>query len=241
MNPKKLIRDPARVKACLKELPDHRLVALKPVKIYVPTRFNERNLATIGTEVHIVGIYGIVVEDQYYGSSTVNAMMRIEPTSIMRILIDGEEFFEFYFEAGATVISSTMLVKLDTLCYRIYDEIYAKGKVPWYLSYPQAGRLFETAKKHAGANLGQNQEVTELIGSIIARDENDRHKQYRSTVKSQEDLLRRPPVYIPMRSVQYAANNTLNKLAGSYFGEAVVSALVTPSDRTERIESLLRK
>jgi hypothetical protein len=241
MNPKKLIRDPKRVQACLKELPDHRLVALKPVKIYVPARFNERNLATIGTEVYIVGIYGIVVEDQYYGSSTVNAMMRIEPSSIMRIQVDGEEYFEFSFDAGATVISSTLLVKQDTLVYRIYDEIFAKGRVPWYMSLLQLGRLFETAKKHAGANLGQNQEVTELIASIIARDESDRHLQYRSTIKSMDDLQRRPPVYIPMRSVQYAANNTLNKLAGSYFGEAVVSALVTPSDRTERIESLLRK
>lgn len=241
MNPKKLIRDPQRVKACLKELPDHRLVALKPVKIYIPCQFNERNLATIGAETYIVGIYGIVVEDQYYASSTVNAMMRIEPTSIMRIEVNGEEYFEFSFDAGATIISSTLLVKQDTLVYRIYDEIYAKGRVPWYLSLFQVGRLFETAKKHAGANLGQNQEVGELIASIIARDETDRHKSYRSTVKSLDDLTRRQPAYIPMRSVQYAANNTLNKLAGSYFEEGVKSALVTPSDRTERIESLLRK
>lgn len=241
MNPKKLIRDPRRVKACLKELPDKRLVALKPVKIYVPARFSERNLAMIGTEIYIVGIYGIVVEDQYYGSSTVNAMMRIEPTSVMRILVDGEEYFEFSFDAGATVITSTMLVKTDTLVYRIYDEIYAKGHVPWYLSYLQLGRLFETAVKHAGARLGQNQEVTELIASIISRDETDRNKQYRSTVKSLDDLSRRPPAYIPMRSIQYAANNTLNKLAGSYFGEGVVSALVSPAERTERIEALLRR
>ena len=43
-----------------------------------------------------------------------------------------------------------------------------------------------------------------------------------------------------MRSVIYAATNTLNKIAGSYMETGVVSALVSPSDREERIEILLK-
>lgn len=240
MDIKKLIRDPKRVQAYLEELPDESLVCKKPVKIYVPARFAERGLAQIGMETYIVGIFAIVVDDVYYGVSLVNAMMRIEPTSTLKIQIDGDDYYEFSFDAGSVVITSTQLVKTDVLVYRIYDEIISKGRVPWYLGYLELGKIFDTALYHAGANIGANQEVTELLVSMISRDEKDRTKYYRTAIKDLSELETNRPAFIPMRSVQYAPTNTTNKLAGSYFGDAVVSALVNPADRVERIESLLR-
>lgn len=240
MNPKELVRDAERIHGCLKELEDSRLVTTTGCTIYIPSRFAERDLAEIGIETHICGVYAIVVEDKYYGVSLVNAMMRIEPSSTLKIDIDGTEYFKFDFEPGSTVVSSTKLVKTDTLVYKIYDEIFSKGRVPWYVSYVDMGRLFDTAKKHAGANIGTNQEVTELLASMVARDPKDRHVYYRRIFKKAEDLVLNPPAFIPLRSVAYAATNTTNRLAGSYFDEGLTSALVNPTDRVERIESLLR-
>ena len=241
MDIKKLIRDPARCKAALYETSDNRIIAKKPVKIYIPTRYNERGLATVGMETQIVGIYAMVVDEAFYCTSLWNAVMRIEPTSTMRIMIDGEEYYEFYFEAGAVVCPSTYTVKIDTLTYKIYDEIISKGRVPWYLGYAELARLFDTADVAAGAKIGRKQTVTELIISLIARDPKDRTKFYRQVVTSLADLATNPPCYIPLRSVQYAATNTTNKLAGSYFEVGMVSALVTPADRVEKTEALLRK
>lgn len=241
MNHKELIRDPAKVQSYLKELPGGRLVTTKGCKIYIPARFAERGLASIGIETYIVGIYAIVVDDTHYGVSMVNAMLPIEPTSTVTIQIDGEEFYEFTFEAGSTVVSSVNLVKTDTLVYKIYDEIISKGRVPWYLGYAELGKLFDTAPYHAGAKIGTNHEVTELIISMIARNPRNRHEYYRTSIKTPEDMLATDPAYIPLRSVTYAATNTLNRLAGSYFTEGVVSALVNPTERTERIEDLLRR
>lgn len=241
MNPKSLKRDPKKIHEALKELDDGRLVALKDLKIYIPTRFAERELAYVGVETVIVGIYAIVVEDAYYGVSTVNAMLRIEPTSTLKVKHEDEEYYEFFFPKGSTVLASVHLVRMDTLTYRIYDEIISKGRVPWYLSYADMGRLFDTAKYHANANIGQNNEVTELIVSMISRDPKDRTKYYRQTVKSMDDVIKNPPAFIPLRSVQYAATNTTNKLAGSYFSDGLVSALVSPADRVERIEDILRR
>lgn len=236
----KLKRDASRVHECLRELPDGRLVALKPLKVYIPSRFAERGLASIGIETNIVGIYAMVTEDGYYAVSLVNAMMRIEPTSSLKIMVDDTEYLEFYFEAGSTVVASVQLVRTDTLVYRIYDEIISKGRVPFYLSYSELGRLFDTAKYHANANIGSNHEVTELIVSLIARDPKNKHRYFRVAAKEAE-INKIKPAFIPLRSVTYAATNTTNKLAGSYFHEGVVSALVSPSDRVERIESLLRR
>lgn len=240
MDVRSLTRDAARVHAALEELPDGRLVTSRPTKIIVPARFEERGLTEVGVETHIVGIYAMVVDDLYYGVSLVNAMIRIEPFSTMKIKINGIDHYEFTFRPGDTVFSSTTLVKSDVLVYRIYDEIISKGRVPWYLGYSELGRIFDTARYHAGANIGANREVTELIISMIARNKKDRTKYYRTAVNSLEEMKTNPPAFVPLRSVIYAATNTTNKLAGSHFSDGIVSALVSPADRPERLETLLR-
>ncbi len=236
----KLRRDPEAVKASLKEV-GNVLYVSQPTKVYSPVRFSERNLAQVGAEIYIVGIYAMVINDFEWAVSLVDAMIRIEPTSYKIVNIDGDDYFEFYFEPGSVFCPNLELVKTDTLTYRIYDEIISKGKIPWYLSYLELGGIFDSAKYHAGTNIGSDREVTELIVSLIARNKEDRTKYYRQTVESLDDLQKNPPVFIPMRSVIYAATNTLNKIAGSYMESGVISALVSPSDRVEHIESILRQ
>jgi hypothetical protein len=242
MNPKNLIRDAKKVHACLQELPDSRLIALKPCKIYVPARFEDQGLyEQVGADTYIVGIYAIVVEDKYYGISLVNAMIRIEPSSVLKVKINNEDYFEFTFAEGSTVFSSVNLVKNDVLVYKIYNEFISKGKIPWYLNYIDTGKLFDSAYYHAGANIGQDPEVTELIVSIITRDASDKVKYYRTTINKTEEDVDKTPSFIPLESVTYGATNTTNKLAGSYWQEGLTSALVSPSTRVERIESILRR
>lgn len=237
MDHRNYIHDAEKVKAALVEMPGNRLVAKKPLKVVIPARFAERGLAFVGINTRIVGIYAIIVDDQYYGVSVACAMMNITPSSTTKVMYDDDEYYEFSFDAGATICPQLNLVKIDTLVYNIYDEIISKGRVPWYLSYELLGSLFDTAKEHAGANIGQQQEVTELMVSIIARDPDNRVMYYRQVAASD---TKKQPVFIPLRSVAYAATNTLNKLAGSYAKDGMVSALVTPTERVERLEGLLR-
>lgn len=239
MDLKKLKRNPEAVKKTFREL-NNVLYATQPTRIYSPVRFSERGLASIGAETYIVGICAFAVGNDY-SVLCINAMMKIQPTSYKIVNIEGDDYFEFFFEPGATLIANMELVKTDTLVYRIYDEIISKGNIPWFMDYLEMGSIFDTASYHGGANIGNNREVTELIVSLIARDKNDRTKYYRQTVKSLDELATKPPAFIPMRSVIYAATNTLNKIAGSYMESGIVSALVSPSDRTENIEAILRR
>ena len=241
MDIKSLVRDAGKVQAYLQELPDSRLITTKGCKIIIPARYTERGLAEVGIDTYIVGIYAMIVDDKYYAVSLVNAMIRIEPTSYIKIKIDEIDHLEFYFEPGSTVMSSVNLVKKDTLIYSIFDEILSKGKVPWFMTYDDMGHIYDTANYHSGANIGTDSEVTELIVSLIARDSKNRSKYYRNTIKSLADIKDNPPTFIPLRSVEYGATNTTNKLAGSYFSSGVVSALVTPTDRVEKIEKILRE
>jgi hypothetical protein len=235
-----LTRDAQRVTETLEELPDGRLITKRGCKIYIPSRFAEQDLAILGVNNYIAGIFAIVVDDLYYGVSTVNAMINIEPTDTNKVKIGDDNYIEFVFAPGSTVFKSVNLVKIDILTYKIYDEIFSKGRVPAYIDYNDLGGIFDTAKYHANANLGTSGEVTELIASMISRDPENKNKYYRTVVKELSDVRDKPPAFIPLRSVAYAATNTTTRLGGSYFDKGVVSALVNPSDRVERIESLLK-
>ena len=240
MDHTKLIRDAEVVHAQLVEMSDGSVVTKKGCKIYTPQRYSERQLAEVGIRTRVIGIFAITVQDSHYAVCNVNAVVELKPSSTNHVRIAGEEYYEFVFDPGAVVIASTDLVKTDVLVYRIYDELISKGNVPWFFSYEDFGSIFDTARYHANANIGNSPEVTELIISLITRDPKDRTKSYRSTLNARSDLKTNPPLYIPLKSIG-AATNTTNRLAGSYFSVGVSSALVSPAERTEKIEEILRK
>lgn len=232
-----LTRDAPTVLANFKEK-DNQLYALKPCSIQIPKRFSERNLADISTDVFIYGIYALIVEDKY-AVSNVTALVQIKPTKITTVKVKGTEYHNFQFDAGTPVIANLDVVKRNLLIYNILDELIIKGKIPWYLSYDDLGQLFDRAKTYADSNVGLVPEIFELIVSMISRTPQDRTKYFRTNINSPTDI-NKAPEYVPLSSVFYSSTNTLNKLAGNYFSDGVASALVTPTEETERLETLLR-
>lgn len=236
-----LRRDPEAVRRVMKELPDGRLVTTVPCRIYIPQRYEEYGMAKLGVENHILGIFALVLEDGTYTVCMVNAMVPIDPVQTNKVKFDGDEYYEFVFTKGSAVMKNMNLVKTDTLTYLIFDEFLQKGNIPWYVGYEELGKLFDTAGKHAGANIGKQREVTQLIASIVARNPNNRNQYYRTMITSQEQLTTNPPAFVPLMSIRYAATNTMSKIGGSYFSKGVNSALLSPAERPERIETILRK
>lgn len=238
MDISKLTRDPATVLASLHEMEDNSLVTSKTCKLYIPSRFAERGLASLGADTYVAGICAFVIEDRY-GIMMVNAMMRIEPSEINRVMVGEDEYLEFMFVPGSKVISNLNLAKADTLVYKVYDEIISKARVPWYLTYFDLAKIFDTAQKHAGANIGAIKEVTELLVSVIARNNQDRRQYYRQITNNESDFKNNPPYYASLRDVSLSATNAVNKLGGGYFREGTISAINSPSERVERLEEIL--
>lgn len=241
MDISQLVRDAKYVHACLQEFPDGSLIALKPCKIYIPARFEVIGLADIGIETQILGLAAIVFEDKYYGVLNVNAMVRINPARIERIKIDNIEYLEFHFNKGGVITPNLNLFVQDSILFDIYDEIISAAKVPWYMSYSDLGNLFSTAQEHAGASIGKNPEVIEIVIAKIARQSQDRSLPYALLSTEPEKLFKTKPTYVPLRSVIFSATNTTTKLAGSYMQHGVISAIVRPTEEVERIEAILRK
>lgn len=234
-------RDAARVNATLKTQSDDTLVTTSGCKIYIPVRYAEGRLAVIAAEIYILGIFLIVIEDQYYGVSSACAMMRITPDGTNIVKFDDDEYYEFMFEKGSTVIANVNLERRDILTYYIYDEHIAKGHVPSYIEYSDLGSLFLSAEYHAGISLSSSNSVHEMIAANNARSAKDRTLYARHLMNSLDEQWKTPPAFIPLRSVAYGATDTTSRLIGSYQEEGMLSSLVNPNEKAEDIESLLRQ
>lgn len=240
MNIDQLQRNPEKVQAAMKEV-DNQLIAVQDCSIYVPEHYIGSFLGSIEEDVRIVGIFGIVVGDQYYASSRCCSIVSLDPSTINIKEIEGENYMEFSFQKGDTIIKNLNIIRLNSLAFKIFDEIVAKGKVPWYLNYQDICQLFDTTKEYADVNLGIDNAILEMIGSSMARSPDDKTVFYRHLVKSKKDQEEIKPSFVGLRSVAYGATNTTAKLMGAYFKEGLTSALITKSNRTETIEEILRK
>ena len=113
-----MVRDPDYIKKHLHEQNDGSILTDVPCRILVPERYASVHLANIGSEIHILGFYGILMGNRYGVSRTI-AMFRIMPSSTEKVVINGVTYFDFHFEPGDTVIASTDPVKNDTLSYYV--------------------------------------------------------------------------------------------------------------------------
>jgi hypothetical protein len=238
MNTPNLIRDADFVLSRLSEESDGSVVTTVPCTVQIPESFAAKNLAVIGSEVFIFGFFPIIMGDRYAVNKAI-AMMRICPSSTQKIVVNETPYIEFQFEAGDTLIYTTALVVTDTLSYYMYDEFIAKGNIPWYMDYFDMANMFDTAKEHAGVDLG-GRSIIELIISTIARDPNDMTRLYRHILARPEDLRLKPPVTVPFRSVIWNTSDTTSKLNGAYYDHGINSALVNQSESVEMLEELLR-
>lgn len=236
----RMVRDAEKVLSVLKELPNDQLFTTQACRIQIPTRFHDRGLAHIDIDNYIFGIFPIILDDGTYAVCNIDAMVKILPYKVLTVNIKDVPYYEFHFEANSVVIANLNLVRRDTLVYNLLEEFVFNGNIPWYLDYEDVGKIFDTSSDYAGININNNYEVLELLASMISRDKKDRTKYYRTTLDTYDDMTKSPPVFVPMKSVFYSATNTMSKLAGNYYNDGVVSALVQPTHEVERLESLIR-
>ena len=229
----KLKRDPSKVHAALKEV-NGKIIALKPLSIMLPASLQEQDLVRIGATISILGIWCMVVDEQYYGISLTNSRMNIRPSITNKVVVDNLEYIEFKFSKGDEVLSNNELVCEPTLVYSLYNEIIGKGKTPWYISLDDMSKLLDSSKEFGMVDLSTAHSIHEMVTSSRCRQASDRALFHRHAKETD------PYTMIPLKSVMYGANNTTAKIAGGYFAEGVNSALVNPSTRKAKIETLLR-
>lgn len=240
MNINSLVRNKDAVFDAIMVTKDGRMIAKKPITVTFPVAYEEKHLATIASDVLVVGLFGLVV-DGYYATCNVLSKVKFSPSEIDRININDTPYYLLKFEKGATMVENMNLVKDNTLGYYVYNYVIAQGKVPWYYSALDLLNLFHTSAKYSGVTYGTNHMATELIAAMIMRSKDDINTYWRQNTKSIDDVLKNPPEFIPLRNVMFGARNTTAKLMGAYLNEGMKSAIMYPSETTESVEELLRQ
>ena len=234
MDVKNLIRDSEKVISCISEI-GNQLIAKSNCKIYFPKKFEYKQVARIGSGNEALGFVGIVVEDKYYATLSVIAIMPFTPDETNEVEIDDISYYEMVFDKGSIICPNLKVVQQDTLCYKVYD-IFFKGCVPWYMDYEDMCNIFSTADEYANASIGNSPEAIALSVSLIARASADKKTYYRQVMEETKE----PPYWIQMKSVDFGATSTINKLGGNYFNDGVASSLIDQTDKIEKIEQILR-
>ncbi len=233
-----LKRDPDFIKNNLLIGKDQ-IYAKKDLEIHIPKRYPLKSLAVLGEQNYCIGIFPIVIDDKY---AVMNLMSLIHfgVSSIREVLINDVEYYIFSFQKGSEVFAEKEVVRDDNMTFNVFDEFISQGNIPWFIDYLDLANLYSTSDIYADSKMVFYQFPYEILVSLISRAPSDRMKLYRYLLNVDKDLSIRPD-YTQLKSVMYMSKSTVNKLAGSYMDEGVVSALVYPSQNVERIEKLLRE
>lgn len=227
----KLKRDQKLLRSILFEK-DNKLFTKEPIKIQLPQRYIDKNLANIGQETQVYGIFSIIYKDNY-SVSRIPALFTTTPITITTQVINDVDYINFNYGKNCEVISNLNVVKNKILTETIFQEFFVMGKTPWFIEYEDVIEIFNNMVTYAASDIGKNHIATELITSYIARQKDDIKKYHRTNINSQY-------VFAPLDDVFYSANSTLSKLAGNYFSDGIISALRQPEKQPTTLEQLVK-
>lgn len=216
------------------------LITKKGCKIYIPTSYEDRGLLIQGDTITTLGFFLYLVGDTY-SVAMAHAKMELSPLVTNKVKIGEVRYFELIFEPGAVVITNTTVVKDDTMPYYVHKEFISNGRMPEFVSYDLALRLFEESPYFSGYRVGANVAIPELLITMVARTDTDLMAYFRNQLVQPNDMYEKKPTFIPFSSVILNTTNTMSKLGGNYFENAVIASLVTETTRVEPIEEMIRR
>lgn len=214
-------------------------IAAEKVQIIFPKRYINGKLGNRDDKFNVVAIFCIILEDGSWDVCSICSIMPLTPSEATTIKINGIDYFSLIWEAGDVICPNVNLVQRNNLAFEIYDEFVAKTRLPPYFDNLDHSTVLDSLEDFTGVNLNANLANTRIYNSTTARNPKDRTQPIRELFKKQSDFFSLEVDFIPLNSVAFGADNTTARLAGSYQGEGINSALVNPSEKIEPIEQIL--
>lgn len=237
----KLKRNPKAVEANFQKNTAGQIVCKNNCYIQVPKSFFDGNLGILGSEISVYGCFVTILETGDYALTNITAMFSISPTSISIKVIDEIEYYEFFFVKDTVVFKTVGLLEQSKLIFDPFQTFLFMGRVPWYISYDDHGRLFDTAPHYAGFNALKNPELMEFQTAMCARKAGvDNNEFLRLSIQDYSEGEAGSVEFVPMGSVIATVRSSLNKISGAYAQDGIISAIVSPSDKVGTVEKIVR-
>lgn len=234
LNTSKLKRDPKKISSYFKDV-GNSVITTENLRIIFPERYLVRNLAGLGSVVKVLSVYAILDDYGNYAVVIAPIIQEITPFTIKDVSINNVLYKELLFKENDLFMPNTLAIKMDSFFYDMFDELYTKGNVPWFLNDIDMSNLLIEAKKYADSNIGKNPLAMEIITSVISRDEEDKRKFFRQT-----DDMEKRPTFVGLNNIYFSLETTDAKLVGGYFGYSVTTAIVDHEKTTSEVSKVLR-
>lgn len=200
--------------------------------IEFPKWYQDKDLASIQEVAYIYGIFSIIIGDQY-SVSVIPTLIATVPIMVNEVERNGVTYIQFLYGKDDPIIDNTKAVKHDILSYNFFETFYMYARIPWYIEYEDLLRIMDNLPKYAKSNVGDNFISNELTTSFITRNKDNKQEFFRQgNGKGYE--------YVDLMNVYYSALSTTNKIAGNYFQESLVSAIVQKEKQPTKLENLVR-
>jgi len=234
-------RNPEAVRANFAVNKAKQVICRQPCTIQVPKTYFDSGLGQLGVDTKIYGLFPVILEDGQYSLVNTTAMFSISPSATTIRTVDEIEYYEFYFAKDTVVWKTTGLLSDAKLIYEVFQAFFFMGRVPWYVSYDDHGRVLDTAPTFAGFGAVKNPEVVEFLTAMIARKANSIDNEFlRLLIKSYEDTKIGKVEFVPMGSVVASVKSSLNKISAAYAQDGIISAIVSPGEDVGVVEKIVR-
>lgn len=215
------------------ELKDGAYYCKEPVNIEFPKWYQDKQMFDIADNTYLYGIFSIHCGNKY-SVSVIPTVLVTAPILITEVERFGEPYIQLRYGKGDRIIESEKVIQHSFLSYNFFDADFMQGKVPWFLTYEDLCRILDNMVQYAASNLGANLVSNEVVVSFITRLLKNKGVFYR--LKPGEEYT-----FVDLMDVRYSTLSTLSKLAGNYFDEGLVSALVHQEKTPNKLENHVRK
>lgn len=227
-----LKRDPAYIAQHL-TLKDGSYYTDQVTIIEFPSWFAEKGLYEVTEHTNVYGLFAIIMGEKY-SVSIIPTIIYTNPLSVKEIERDGVKYTQLFYAKGDKIIETQTVVQQTFLIYDFFDTHYMQAKVPWYTEYDDLRKIMGNVSKYAASGLGDSEIANEVVTSFIARSQANKLTFYRQDAS-------KGMTYVDLMDVRYSTLSTVNKLAGNYFEESLVSALVQKEKKPTTLENIVRR
>lgn len=218
-----------------------KLISIKGDKVYCskrcsiefPSWYIDKGLAKFGHDTAFMGICAIVVDNKYC-VTTVPTIVRSNPIDMNQIERNGVPYTRLEFGPGDPIYSNTSVVKETLLSYDFFNHFFLRTKVPWFIEYHDMVKLMNNLMKYAGSGVGRSPIGNELTVAFVTRDAKDPLKFYRQTDMKGEYI------FVDLMDIYLSVRNTMDRLTGGYYKDALVGSLLAPAQEPTDIEKHLK-
>jgi len=201
--------------------------------IEIPKWYMDKNLLEIQDIVEVYGIFAIIIGEKY-SVSIIPTLITTNPIRVEEVKRDEEIYVQLTYGKDSVIIENTSVIKNEILSYTFFEKFCLYAKIPWFMEYEDIIHVFDNLKKYAKSSLGDNYLASELVVSFIARTEKDKSVFYRQ--KPSDNIF-----YIDLINPMFSSLNTVSRIAGAYFNDGLISALIQKEKKPNKLEQLVRQ